>query len=263
MIDNNLAQLLDTLSKKSFPSEKRKLIQAINDLSTQATKVQSHVKNDMKTAIDNNDFDQLHSLETTHNLLENLKTDLSAYTLFAEETPDEPETTVPSSTSKDTKSKKQTTDNDTMYQSVKNFFDRYYEHTENPQDTVSTMQVYKDYCMYVSKTPNAIKMTNYTFYTYFEDISKVGRNYVNKKHLFTNLRSKRIIDKPLNSESLTIGQIVEHRKFGIGNITKIDKYNVIIKFLNIKEPKIFKIDAVIDNEYFTMPQFEKDNRQVS
>lgn len=263
MIDNNLAQFLDVLSKENFPGEKQKLVQAITGLSTQATNVQFHVKNDMKIAIDDNDFDQLHTLETTHNLLESLKTDLSAYALFAEATPDEPEITVPSSTSKNTKPKKQTTDNDAMCQSVKEFFDRYYEYSNNVQDSISTAQVYQKYCTYVIDNPNAVKMTNYTFYAYFEEISKVGRSYVDRRHFFTNLRTKRVIDKPLDSQSLSIDQIVEHKKYGIGNIIKIDKYNVVIKFLNIKEPKTFKIDAVIDNEYFTMPQFGKDSGQVS
>lgn len=83
MIDDNLITILTNVSESPNDTNRKILMRAINRITDTITDIKTSIKNRMKTSIDDENFDQLHTLENLFTKAEELKTDFQAYDIFS------------------------------------------------------------------------------------------------------------------------------------------------------------------------------------
>lgn len=243
MIDNTLAKMLDALEKQGFQKEKQGIIRAVKDLEKVSDSIQNSIKGQMKKAIDDTNFEQLSHLQQTYQTAESLKTDLSVYTLFAEEAPNKekhdehpkaPPKTLPAVTTG-------------LNAIVRNFIKELYAVTKNDQDLVSANDIYTEYNKYQqSHDPGHIgKMTNYRFFDQITENYGIKRTRINRTSYITGLRKRKLPKILRDPSELAVGINIEHINCGIGRITSIDDDTVDIKFNDRKNEAVFMIDDLI------------------
>lgn len=251
MIDNTLATLLDALEKQNLHREKQNIIQALANIDRASTNIQASIKTQMKASIDREDFDQLSQLQKTHQIVDNLKQDLSCYVLLADipqpmeseqKTPNEP--TIPH---------KPNTNNTAFNNIVKTFIETHYEITGDPTDNVKMQDMYEKYIAFRKENdPNGIgKATNYKFYDNIQSQYGLKINVVHYKtthaRFFTGIKEKTNSIIPEKASDFTVGMTVEHDTYGIGHIETIKDNAITVKFNDHKNTKRFAIDYVISH----------------
>lgn len=86
MIDDNLITILTTLTEANMDKDRLSMITAMKSLETATLNAKTAIKDHMKRAIDDENFDNLHALEKTFDTAEELRKDISAYDVFKKDT---------------------------------------------------------------------------------------------------------------------------------------------------------------------------------
>ena len=164
-MEHKLITILTNVNENTNDTNRKILMRAINHITDTLTDIKTSIKARMKNSIDDENFDQLHVLESTFNKTEELKNDFQAYDIFSKHD-DKPISVA-------TKIEKE----DTLLEHINHFLrEKCIIHTNssiNCNNSTPLMKIYTNYLKWAREK----KYKTPTLKDFVNEIDNTGLNY--------------------------------------------------------------------------------------